>query len=137
MSALLQVVTLWRVLYDSRWSASGVSFATRLVLTVVYWHPVCFPIALGLALSFLRSLTTLQLSALPVRLDFNYDREPNVEERQKLSRDIYRVDSSQLAEALKLLEARCPRAVIRVSYTVAMTLLASQAEDLAAGIRSS
>lgn len=47
--------------------------------------------------------------------DFNYDREPNVDERNKLSRDIYRVEDSQLAEAVQLLEQRCPDAVVRVS----------------------
>lgn len=49
--------------------------------------------------------------------DFNYDREPNLEERQKFSRDIYRVEDSQLAEALDMLEARCPEGVIRVRHT--------------------
>lgn len=46
--------------------------------------------------------------------DFNYEREPNVDERNKLSRDIYRVEDSQLAEAVKLLERRCPDAIVRV-----------------------
>ncbi|CAM9916860.1 unnamed protein product [Ectocarpus sp. 13 AM-2016] len=45
--------------------------------------------------------------------DFNYAREPNVDERNKLSRDIYRVEDSQLAEAVQLLEQRCPDAVVR------------------------
>lgn len=48
-------------------------------------------------------------------LDFNYAREPNVDERNKFSRDIYRVEDSQLAEAVGLLEQRCPGAVVRVS----------------------
>lgn len=46
--------------------------------------------------------------------DFNYAREPNVDERNKFSRDIYRVEDSQLAEAVGLLEQRCPDAVVRV-----------------------
>ncbi|CBJ33012.1 conserved unknown protein [Ectocarpus siliculosus] len=45
--------------------------------------------------------------------DFNYAREPNVDERNKLSRDIYRVEDSQLEEAVQLLEQRCPEAVVR------------------------
>ncbi|CAN0418415.1 unnamed protein product, partial [Pylaiella littoralis] len=45
--------------------------------------------------------------------DFNYAREPNVDERNKFSRDIYRVEDSQLAEAVGLLEQRCPDAVVR------------------------
>eukprot|EP00752_Nemacystus_decipiens_P009471 g8467.t1 len=45
--------------------------------------------------------------------DFNYAREPNVDERNKFSRDIYRVEDSQLAEAVGLLEQRCPGAVVR------------------------
>ncbi|CAN0503149.1 unnamed protein product, partial [Laminaria digitata] len=47
--------------------------------------------------------------------DFNYAREPNVDERLKFSRDIYRVEDSQLAEAVGILEQRCPGAVVRVS----------------------
>eukprot|EP00904_Undaria_pinnatifida_P007153 jgi/Undpi1/3568/HiC_scaffold_16.g06940.m1 len=45
--------------------------------------------------------------------DFNYAREPNVDERLKFSRDIYRVEDSQLAEVVDLLEQRCPDAVVR------------------------
>ncbi|CAM9948399.1 unnamed protein product [Scytosiphon promiscuus] len=45
--------------------------------------------------------------------DFNYEREPNTDERNKLSRDIYRVEDSQLAGAVTLLEQRCPGAVVR------------------------
>lgn len=52
--------------------------------------------------------------------DFNYAREPNVDERNKLSRDIYRVEDSQLAEAVQLLEQRCPDAVVRVSKSTAV-----------------
>lgn len=60
----------------------------------------------------LRRLHPLCVHHIP---DFNYAREPNVEERHKFSRDIYRVEDSNLAEAVGLLEQRCPEAVLRVS----------------------
>lgn len=49
--------------------------------------------------------------------DFNYEREPNDEERHKFSRDIYRVEDSHLVQAVEILEKRCPEAVVRVSMT--------------------
>ncbi|CAN0252587.1 unnamed protein product [Discosporangium mesarthrocarpum] len=46
--------------------------------------------------------------------DFNCDREPTPEERHKFSRDIYRVVDAHLAEAVSILERKCPEAVVRV-----------------------
>lgn len=69
----------------------------------------------------------------PPPSDFNYAREPNVDERHKFSRDIYRVEDSQLAEAVGLLEQRCPEAVVRVSTSCLYNVMWAEYDTMLGG----